>query len=106
MGLQAVQSSGGRSGITPGHTVASALGGLNLYWSQPHESHLLDWKKWLELFTVAMMAKHSVSLSELTWTEGAERMASPMGGISKEAASRKVISILFFPLAMPPKRLD
>ena len=95
MALQATHSFGGRSGISTGHADASVLAGLNLYWSEHHKSPLLQWEKRLELFTVAKMAKQSISLSELTRTEGGQRVASLMGGLSEETASKIVISILF-----------
>ena len=42
-----------------------------------------------------MMAKQSISLIELTRTDGGDRVASLMGGFSEKAASKKVISVLF-----------
>ena len=105
MAQQAADSSGGSSGITSGHAIASAWAGLNLYWSEPHESLLVEWEKWLELFTVALMAKASVSLSRLTRTEGGEWVAFLTGGFSEEAASRKVISIPFLSIGQAARKI-
>ena len=71
MALQAVYTSGIPSGITPDKAVASALAVLNIYWNELQQPPLLGWEKWLKLFSVAMMVKHSTSLSELTPSEGA-----------------------------------
>ena len=70
MTMQAVYNSGIPSGITPGKAVASALAVLNIYWSEFQQPPLVGWEKWLKLSSVAMMAKHSTSLSELTPSEG------------------------------------
>ena len=51
-----------------------------------------------------MMAKHSISLSELSPTEGGERVASLMGGLSEEAVSLKDISILFLSIGQAARK--
>ena len=96
MGLPAANTSDNRTNIAPGYAVASALAGRNLYWSEPQDTPLLVWQKWLQLITVAMMAKRSISLSELTRVEGGERASAILSELSEEAASKKVISILSF----------
>ena len=66
MRLQAAQRSGSGCGITPDNAVASAVTGLNIYWRETQKPPFLEWKKWPELFTVAMVANHSISLPEST----------------------------------------
>ena len=68
MALQAARSSNTWTGIFPVKAVALAIAGLKFYSSGPQEQSLLEWEIWIELFAVAMMAKHSVSLTELTRT--------------------------------------
>ena len=51
--------------------MASDLAGLKNYWSEPQEQTFLQWEKWLQLFIVAIMAKLSISLTEITRTGGA-----------------------------------
>ena len=104
MALRAAHTSGNRTSIAPGFAVASALAGLNLYWSEPQEPPLLEWEKWLELITVAMMAKRSIYLSELTRVERSERVSAIMDGFSEEAASKKVFGILFLSIGQAARK--
>ena len=96
MALQAAHSSKTRQCISPGKVVASAFAGQNLHWCDPYEKPLLEWEKWLKLFTVAMMAKCYVWLTELPHISGTEQMPVLMGGLAEDATSKKVISIIFF----------
>ena len=44
----------------------SLLPGLPLFWSDPTKSSAMEWERWLDLFTVAVMAKYSISVEDLT----------------------------------------
>ena len=76
----------------------SLLPGLPLFWSDPTKSPAMEWERWFDLFTVAVMAKYSISVEELTRTVDAEHprvkalsgrketgnMAIPLGGRTRE----------------------
>ena len=104
MALQAAHTSGSQSGITPGKAVASDLADFNLSWSEHQEPSLLEWKKWLEIFTVAMMAKQSISFSRLTRVEMGRRFLNLMGGPSQEAAKEKMIRFLFLSICQDSRK--
>ena len=76
----------------------SPLAGLSTYWNDHGEKPTMEWKKWLDIFEVAITAKHSISLHELVRATPPAREATLMGGGTEETASRKVISILFLSL--------
>ena len=92
MALRAAHSFSLQTGISPGKTVASAFASLKLCRSDPQDPPLLEWEECIELFTVAMMIKHTISLTKLARTEGSKRVPVLMGGLAEEAASRNVIS--------------
>ena len=78
-----------RMEINPCKTLDSAVAGLIFCWSQLLEQTLLEWEQWLDLVTVGMIAKHSTLLTELTRTNGSERMPALKGGLAERAASNK-----------------
>ena len=95
MALKATHTSGTRQGITPGNEVASVLADLNTSRNEPQEKPLLEWKKWFDFFTVAMMVKQSIPLMVLARTNGGEGESDLMGGLCEKAASMKVICFFF-----------
>ena len=72
MELRGAQFSSLQTGISPMKVVASALARVSPHWSDPQEPALLEWEKCIEPFTVAVMAKYSISLTELTCTDEGE----------------------------------
>ena len=46
----------------------SAVAGLALYWNDTHQKPSIEWKKWCDLFAVAMTAKYSISIAEVLRT--------------------------------------
>ena len=66
----------------------------------------MDWDKWLDLFQVAVMAKYSISLTELT-TEANEQnpRARPiMGDMDETPANKKVVSVMYLSLGKAARR--
>ena len=90
MALRATHSSSLQVGISPGKAVASELAGFNFYCSDPQDPPLLKREKWMELLTVAMMAKHSISLTDLTRLEGTARIPARMRGPAEDAAKKSL----------------
>ena len=43
----------------------TAVAGLSTYRNDPHTKPIMEWKKWSDLFSVAMTAKHSISTAEV-----------------------------------------
>ena len=75
------------------------IAGLSYYWQNAAEKPTTDWKKWIELFEVALMAKFSIAVEEIVREEeGTERRTALMGGHDVETAPKKAVSILFLAL--------
>ena len=57
----------------------------------------MDWDKWFDLFQVAMMAKYSISISELTreTTQQTPRVRTLLGDLDEDPANKEAISILY-----------
>ena len=60
----------------------------------------MDWDKWLDLFQVAIMAKYSISITELTRavTEQTSRVRPLMGDLDEDPANKKTISVMYLSL--------
>ena len=77
-----------------------SISGLSTFWQDAGETRKLDWDKWVQLFEVAIMAKFSISVEELTREETPEnpRRQALMGGADPETAERKAVSIMYLAL--------
>ena len=87
MALQAAHSAFTGMGISRGKAVAPAFAGLNSCWNDRHEQRLLEWDEWFGLSTVTIMAKQSMSFTELTRTDRTQRMPATMGSLAEEVSS-------------------
>ena len=87
MALRASEHSGG----------PQAIAGLPSYWTEASQAPTFEWEKWIDLFEVALMAKNTISISELTKTTGA-KVKSLMGDIDEIPAMKKAISVLYLAL--------
>ena len=45
------------------------IAGLSFYWKNAAEQPILEWDQWISLFEVALMAKFSISVEEITTEE-------------------------------------
>ena len=90
-----MDSSGGAASSSP-----SALAGLPAFWDTAESPPKTEWKKWWDVFVVAVHAKHSKSEHELLRapTENNPRQAALINNMNKQAAEHKVVSILFLSL--------
>ena len=54
----------------------------------------MDWDKWIDLFQVAMMAKYSISITELTRavTEQTPRVRPLMGDLDEDPARSAMLT--------------
>ena len=60
----------------------------------------MDWDKWLDLFQVALMAKYSISITELTRNADQQnpRVRALLGNLEEDPANKKVISVMHLAL--------
>ena len=79
---------------------ASALAGLPSYWVVAECLAKTEWEKWWDLFVMAVYAKYSISIQELTKTvtEQQPRQAALINNLNEQATERKTISVLFLSL--------
>ena len=79
---------------------SSHLVGLPVFWNDPSINPTMDWDKWLDLFQAAMMAKYSISITELTRlvTEQTPRVRPLMGDLDEDPANKKTISVMYLSL--------
>ena len=70
---------------------SSQLVGLSVLWSDATANPAMDWDKWLDLFQVALMAKYSISITELTRkaTQQNPRVRAVLRDIDEDPANNK-----------------
>ena len=80
-------------------TAMSNLVGLPVYWHEANTTPTTDWDKWVDLFQVAVMAKFSISITELTreLTEQNQRVRTLLGDMDEDTANKKVVSVMYLP---------
>ena len=68
----------------------SAVAGFALYWNDPHQKPSIEWKKWCDLFVVAMTAKYSISIAEVlrTVTNETDRNKALLKNFDQSVAER------------------
>ena len=80
--------------------------GLSYFWQDAEKSPSYDWDQWLQLFEVAVLARHSISVSELTRNAEQQPRAQALMGTMEEApAARKVISLLYISLGKTGRKM-
>ena len=69
----------------------SPVPALNYFWQEAEKEPSYDWEQWQQLFEVAVLARHSISLTEITRTvdEQNPRVPALMGNLEKNAAAKK-----------------
>ena len=75
----------------------SPLPGLNYFWQDAVKPPGYDWEQWIQLFEVATLARHSISVSEVLREADQQnpRAAALMGNLEEIPAKRKVVSLLY-----------
>ena len=74
---------------------------VELLLARGRKSTSYDREQWLQLFEVAVLARHSISVTELTKAanEQQPRVQALMGNMEEAPAVRKVTSLLYISLA-------
>ena len=75
--------------------------GLNYFWQEAEKEPSYEWEQWQQLFEVAVLARHSIAVTEITGTadEQNPRVPALMGNLEENAAARKIVSYFTFLLA-------
>ena len=85
----------------------SHLVGPPVFWYDANFSPTLEWDKLVNLFQVAVMAKYSISLTELTRNASQQnpRVRALMGDLEEEPANKKVVSASYISLGEAARKL-
>ena len=75
----------------------SPLPGRNYFWQDAEKPPSYDWEQWVQLFEVAVLARHSISMTELLREvdEQNPRIAAMMGNLEEVPAKRKLVSLWY-----------
>ena len=78
----------------------SAISGLALYWQDADKKPKCEWRKWWDLFAVAMTAKFSITVQEVLreLTDETLRYKALLNGLTHPVAERKCKSVMFLSL--------
>ena len=84
----------------------SAVAGLNPYWNDTQKKPSVEWRKWSDLFAVAMTAKYSISIAEVlrTVTNENERNKALLNNLDHAVAERKCVSALYLSLGYAARK--
>ena len=84
----------------------SAIAGLSPYWQEADKRPKSEWKKWADLFSVAVTAKFSISIQEVLRElgEGETRNKALLNNLEYEVAHRKCVSVLFLSLGSAARK--
>ena len=75
----------------------SPLPGLNSFWQDAEKPPGYEWEQWIQLFEVATLARHSISVSEVLREADLRnpRAVALMVNLEEIPAKRKVVSLLY-----------
>ena len=84
----------------------SALPGLSYFWQEADKPPGYDWEQWVQLFEVAVQARHSISMTELLREadEQNPRNAAMMGNL-EVPAKRKLVSLLYISIRKTGRKM-
>ena len=85
----------------------SPVPSLQHFWQEAAKPPTYEWEQWIQLFEVAVFARHSISVTELTRevTQDNPRVAAMMGNLEEEPAKRKVTSLLYISIGKAGRRM-
>ena len=80
---------------------------LPVYWHEANSTPTMDWDTWLDLFQVAVMAKFSISITELTRDADQQnpRTRALLGDMDEDPANKKVVSVLYLSLGEAARKI-
>ena len=85
---------------------SSAVAGLTPYWNDPPKKPSNEWKKWNDLFAVAMTTKYSISFQEVLRVvpNETERNKALLNNLDRPVAERKCVSVLYLSLGTAARK--
>ena len=85
------------SSLTLRATSLSHLVGLPVFSHDNNINPMMDWDEWLDLFHVAIIAKYSISMTQLTIAviQQSPRVGNRKGDLEENPENKKVVSVLY-----------
>ena len=83
--------------------------GLHYFWQEEEaeKSPTYEWEQWIQLSEVAVLARHSISVTELIRevTQDNPRAPAMMGNLEEQPAKRKVTSLLYISIGKTERQM-
>ena len=78
------------------HNTLSPLSGIQYFCQDPEKTSTAEWEQWPELFELAMLAKNSISMSEIIRVPTDQEPQNPasLGNFAHSTATKSAVSIL------------
>ena len=85
----------------------SPLPGLSYFWQEAEKPPGYDWEQWVQLFEVAVLASHSISMTELLREADDQnpRIAEVMGNLEEVPAKRGLVSLLYISVGKTDRKM-
>ena len=85
----------------------SPLPGLSYFWQEAEKPPGYDRQQWVQLFEVAVLARHSISMIELLRKadEQNPRIAAMMGNLEQMPAKKKLVNLLYISIGKTGRKM-
>ena len=85
----------------------SPVPGLHYFWQEAEKLPTYEWEQWTQLFEVAVLARHSISVTKLIHevTQDNPRAPAMMGNLEVQPAKRKVTSLLYISIGKTERQM-
>ena len=85
----------------------SPVPGLHHFWQEADKTPSYEREQWVQLFEVAVLARHSISVSELIREEDQNnpRSAALMGNLELQPAKRKVTTLAYISIGKTGRKM-
>ena len=86
---------------------SSPLPGLSYFWQDAEKTPTSEWANWLQLFEMAVLARHSISISEVLKnpTENDPSIPALLGNLTVTTAAKKVVSLLYLSIGKTGRKV-
>ena len=76
-------------------------------WPDAEKPPGYDWEQWVQLFEVAVLARHSISMTKLLREADDEnpRIAAMIGNLEEVPAKRKLVSLLYISIGKTGRKM-
>ena len=81
--------------------------GLSYFWQEAEKPPGYDWEQWVQLFEVAVLARHSISMIELLRVADQQNPinAAMTGNLDEIPAKRKLVSLMYISIGKTGRKM-